>query len=163
MKPAIAGSQPSNEIEMEIEKETEIEKENKIERKIDIENNQIPSFSPSKLKNEVDAYLKLPSNYFYGLNQNDCSRLYERYRVEQPDIKIKSILAFEQVLYYYLLCMTNTHNVQDLNQRLSQGNLSINVADIYNTVKLITSKKEINDDYKRAVISVIGSSTNENQ
>lgn len=163
MKPAIAGSQPSNEIEMEIEKETEIEKENKIERKIDIENNQIPSFSPSKLKNEVDAYLKLPSKYFYGLNQNDCSRLYERYRVEQPDIKIKSILAFEQVLYYYLLCMTNTHNVQDLNQRLSQGNLSINVADIYNTVKLITSKKEINDDYKRAVISVIGSSTNENQ
>ena len=112
---------------------------------------------------EVENYLKSQSKFFYGKNQNTCSRLYERYRVEQADTKINSILAFEKVLYYYLLCMTNTQNVHELNQRLFQGNLSITVSDIYNTVKLITSKKEINDDYKKAVISAMGNSTNENQ
>ncbi len=156
--PAVAGSQPSNEIEREKERETEIETGKKIDRKIDIEKNQMPSFSPFDLKREVDDYLSVPSKFFYGRNQNTCSRLYERYRIEQPDTKIKSIWAFEKVVYYYLLCMTNSKNVQELNQRLSQGNLSINVVDIYNTVKIITSNKEINDDYRRAVNTVIGNS-----
>lgn len=165
VQPANAGSQPNNEIETDIEKEIEKEKETESdkEKDIDIEKKKLSSFPGFELAKEVENYLKSQSKFFYGKNQNACSRLYERYRVEQTDTKINSIWAFEKVLYYFLLCMTNTHNVQDLNQRLSQGNLSINVADIYNTVKLITSKQEINDDYRKAVISVIGNSTNENQ
>lgn len=165
VQPANAGSQPNNEIETDIEKEIEKGKETESdkEKDIDFEKKKLSSFPGFELAKEVENYLKSQSKFFYGKNQNACSRLYERYRVEQTDTKINSIWAFEKVLYYFLLCMTNTHNVQDLNQRLSQGNLSINVADIYYTVKLITSKQEINDDYRKAVISVIGNSTNENQ
>lgn len=165
VQPANAGLQPNNEIETDIERETEIEKETESdkEKDIDIEKKKLSSFPGFELTKEVENYLESKSKFFYGKNQNACSRLYERYRVEQSDTEINSIWAFEKVLYYFLLCMTNTQNVQELNQRLFQGNLSIIVADIYNTVKLINSKKEINDDYEKAVISVIGNSTNENQ
>jgi hypothetical protein len=40
--------------------------------------------------------------------------------------------------------------------RLSKGDLSFSIADITTTFKLVISKKEVNDDYKKDVYAVIG-------
>jgi hypothetical protein len=158
-QPANAGSQPDNEIEIDIENEIETEKEMETEkdkeRDIDIERENFFSFSGIKLSKEVEDYLRSESKFFYGNNQNVCSRLYERYRVEQTDTKIASLKTFENVLYYHLLKITNTKNVQELNERLSKSSLSLATSDIFNTVQLISKKQEVNSDYKNEVSKVM--------
>ena len=157
-QPANGGSQPDNEIE--IEKEMEIENESKKKKDIDIESRNLSSFSVININKEVEDYLKSDSKFFYNDNKYICSRLYERYQVERPDPKITSIQMFENLLYYHLLKITNTKDVKDLNQRLSNGSLSLNLYDISQTVQLICSKKEVNDDYKKEFYAVIGTPNN---
>jgi hypothetical protein len=109
------------------------------------------SFSAIDVAKEVDDYLLIPSQFFYANNQINCSRIYERYRVEISDPNIKSILQFETALFYHLLKITNSPNVQDLNKILSNGRLSIGMSEIRKTIKLIKSNKEINEDYQKEV------------
>jgi hypothetical protein len=99
--------------------------------------------------------LKTPSKFFYSNNQIACSRFYERYRVENRETKLTSIIKFENLLYYHLLKITNSSNVKELNQKLSIENLTFNITDITKTLQLVTSKKEVNDDYKKEVYAVI--------
>ncbi len=113
-----------------------------------------PSFSATDVAKEVDDYLKSPSKFFYGHNQTLVTKLYERYRVEISDKKITSIKIFQSVLYYYLLRITNSNTVQELNQLLSKSKLTLSLTDISKTVQLISTKKDINADYRKEVNAV---------
>ncbi|NMD03496.1 MAG: hypothetical protein GYA71_09515 [Bacteroidales bacterium] len=113
-----------------------------------------PSFSAIELAKESDDYLKTPSKFFYGHNQLLVTKLYERYRVEISDKKITSIKIFQSVLYYYLLKITNSSTVQDLNQLLSKSKLTLSLNEISKTVQLVSTKKDVNADYKKEVNAV---------
>ena len=113
-----------------------------------------PSFSALEIAKETDDYLKTPSKFFYGHNQLLVTKLYERYRVEIPDKKITSIKIFQSVLYYYLLKITNSNTVQELNQLLSKSKLTLSLTEISKTVQLVSTKKDINADYRKEVLAV---------
>jgi hypothetical protein len=68
---------------------------------------------------------------------------------------LNSINKFDKVLYYHLLKVTNSSNVQELNEKLKQP-MTMNLSDVHKTFKLITSRKEINDDYRKEIYAVIG-------
>ena len=114
-----------------------------------------PSFSTSDIVKEVDDYLNSPSNFFYGHNQTLAAKLYERYRVEISDNKMASIGLFQSALYYHLLKITNSNSVQELNQLLSKSRLTLSLSEIFNTVRLITTDKTINAEYKKEIQAVI--------
>lgn len=113
-----------------------------------------PSFSAVDVAKETEDYLKSPSKFFFGHNQTLVTKLYERYRVEISDKKMTSIKLFQTVLYYHLLKITNSNNVQDLNQLLSKSKLSLSLSNIFKTVQLITTKKDINADYRKEIYAV---------
>lgn len=113
-----------------------------------------PSFSAVDVAKETEDYLKSPSKFFFGHNQTLVTKLYERYRVEISDKKMTSIKLFQTVLYYHLLKITNSNNVQDLNQLLSMSKLSLSLSNIFKTVQLITTKKDINADYRKEIYAV---------
>jgi hypothetical protein len=113
-----------------------------------------PILLAKNVANEVDDYLKSPSKFFIGNNQFLCSRFYERYRIEAQKTKANTIQLFETVLYYYLLKSTNSHDVQELNQTLSNSSLSLTYSSISRVIQLISSSKEVNDDYKKEINSV---------
>ena len=127
-------------------KQEEIEKEKQKEVS--------PPFSAIDVAKEVDDYLKSPSKFFYGHNQTLVAKFYERYRVEISDKKITSIKVFQPVLYYHLLKITNSNNVQELNQKLCKSRLSLSLLEFYKTVQLITTKKDTNADYRKEVYAV---------
>jgi len=113
-----------------------------------------PSFSAVDVAKETEDYLKSPSKFFYGYNRTLVTKLYERYRVEISDKRMTSIKLFQTVLYYHLLRITNSNNVQELNQLLSMSKLSLSLSDISKTVQLIISKIDINADYKKEIHAV---------
>lgn len=113
------------------------------------------SFSAIDVAKEVDDYLKLPSKYFYGHNQTLVAKLYERYRVEISDKKITSMKVFQPILYYYLLKITNSNDVQELNQLLSKSKLSLSLNELSKTIQLVTTRKDINSEYRKECNAVI--------
>jgi len=136
----------------------EVPNNNTNQQEIKEERQKEASSSTVDIQNEVSDYLKTPSKFFYGNNQITCSRFYEKYRVK--DTKMTSIQWFEVVFYYHMLKMTNTKDIQELNQRLSKGGLSISLNDIYKTVQRIVTEKEVKDDCQLEINAVIGTSNN---
>jgi len=155
----IVGELPSNNSNSTPKIPVEVPNNNTNQQEIQ-EEKQKESFSSSivDIQNEVSDYLKTPSKFFYGNNQITCSRFYKKYRV--IDTKMKSIQWFEVVFYYHMLRMTNTKDVQELNQRLSKGGLSLTRTDIFKTVQRIVHEKEIHDDCQKEIDAVIGTSKN---
>jgi hypothetical protein len=120
-----------------------------------------PSFSAIDLAMEVEDYLKSPSKFFYGHNQALVAKLYERFRVEISDNKVTSIKVFQTVLYYHLLKITNSNNVQGLNQLLSKSKFTLSLTEILNSIQLIVKNKEVHADYKKEVFAVSDNPTTE--
>ena len=106
------------------------------------------------IQDEVEKYLKTTSKFFYDDNQYICSRYYERFLVEYPNSKISSLKIFQGVLYFYLLRLTNSEDVQELNENLSKGDLNFSLAELSQAVQLIRTKQDVYDEYKEEVNAV---------
>ena len=158
----IVGELPSNNSNSTSKLPVEVPNNNTNQQEIQEEKQKQDSSSSSSsaynIQDEVSDYLKTPSKFFLGNNQINCSRFYEKYR--EKDTKMTSIHWFEVVFYYHMLKMTNTKDIQELNQRLLKGGLSISLNDIYKTVQRIITEKEVKEDCQLEIDAVFDGSKN---
>lgn len=118
------------------------------ERKEEKQKEVSPTSSISEIQDEIEEYLKSSSKFFMGDNQLFCTRLYEQFRIEYSETRLTSILAFQNALYYHMLNSLNANDTNHMNEIISQGGISITLADLLNTVHLIISKKDVYQDFQ---------------
>jgi hypothetical protein len=152
------GELPSNNSNSTTKISVEVPNNNTNQQEIKEEKQKEASSSSVDIQNEVSDYLKTPSKFFYGNNQIECSKVYKSYREAQLDTNMTSIKLFEMLFYYYMLKMTNTKDVQELNQRLSKGGLKLTLNDIFKTILRIFREKEVFNDCNKELYAVIGTS-----
>jgi predicted SprT family Zn-dependent metalloprotease len=109
----------------------------------------------NELKDEIENTLRQKSLFFLGQkNLYFLTVAYEEYRTNFNWSRIKSIIQFEKVLYYYLLKKTGATNVTELNEILEKPYVYL-ISKVHEMYKLIISNEKVREDYRREAYRVI--------
>lgn len=136
----IPGELPNNNIKQE-----EIKEEK--------QNEAFVSFSPTEIQNSIDDYLSKASIFFPGDNRNVVVNSYTDY-YNQYQRTTLSIYKFEQILYYQLLGITMSKDVNDLNNYISTHPLTVQPADVHSTNRIIGENSNIKDGFNKIIEEV---------
>lgn len=118
------------------------------------------SLSPTEIQNSIDDYLSKSSNFFSGDNINVVVNTYTDYYKQYPSSDL-SISKFEQILYYQLLGITMSKDVNDLNNYISTHPITIQPADVHNTNRIIGENTNIKDGFNK-IIGEVYANINDN-
>jgi len=118
-------------------------------------------FSPMDVQNSMENYISTTSRFFYGDHKNIVYNSYLDYYNHFPMTEL-SIEKFEEILYFNLLILTMSLNVNDLNDYLSKNPISIQAFEINNIIRIINENSKNKLEFKRIIDEVISNKNDEN-
>jgi uncharacterized protein YdaU (DUF1376 family) len=110
-------------------------------------------YALDEVQSSIELYLSKPSKFFFGENQHVVANVYTDYFKQYPNL-VLPISKFEEILYFQLLQITMSMDVNDLNNYLSTHPITVQSSDVHNIVKMIRENDNVQIAFENIIKEV---------